>query len=80
MPQPPVRDPPVGPRHRVDDLDLQVTGYGPESQGVRQFDGSGGTVLNLWAGTGNALTFTVTSGIISAPALVFGGTCGMGDF
>lgn len=39
-------------------FDLQVTGYGPGPQVDRLFDGSGGTVLNLKAGTGNALTFT----------------------
>lgn len=40
------------------DFDLQVTAYGPGPQAVRQFERAGGTVLNLWAGTGNALTFT----------------------
>jgi hypothetical protein len=45
------------------DFDLQVAAYGPGSQVVRRFDRTGGTVLNLKAGTGKAMTFTnVSSG------------------
>jgi hypothetical protein len=45
------------------DFDLHVAGYGDGSQVVREFDGRGGTVLYLNAGTGYELAFTnVASG------------------
>ena len=42
-------------------FELQVDGYGTGSQAVREFTGKDGTVLNLAAGTGYALTFTNVS-------------------
>jgi len=43
------------------DFDLHVAGIGTGSQVAREFSGHGGTVLNLTAGTGYALTFTNAS-------------------